>query len=83
MKTLEFTGSPKVAGFKTKADFLSFIEAYGYKHTKLIYGTDFLVCNDYESTTAKMTKANKLGVQIITYSDFIKQINKHLNIEAF
>ncbi len=72
---VEMTGSPKLAGWKTKEEFM--LEANNYAEViqdKLGKNTNYLICDDYEATTAKMDKANKLGVGIITYADFMKKI---------
>jgi len=76
MKTIEMTGSPKNAGFKTKQEFLSKLEAFGFQHgkmTKRNNTVDILVTDDLDSETNKMTLAAQLGVQIMTY-DMIAEI---------
>jgi len=70
-KIIECTGSPKPY-FKTKSDFLSALEPYGYKHGKMKKKNnmcDILCCDDLSSTTAKMELAKSLGVEIMTYAD--------------
>lgn len=72
MKTIEMTGSPKEAGFKTKDSFLSKLAPYGYqkgKMKKTNNSVDILVTNDLESDTSKMTLAKELGVHITTYEE--------------
>ena len=62
------TGSPKECGFKTKADFLAqqsqFIETTKWTDCKI------LITDDLNSTSSKMQKAKKLGIEIKTYLDF-------------
>ena len=72
----ELTGSPKEHGFKVKADFLKLASDNGYLHGKLNVDCDFLLTDSMSSSSSKMTKANKLGVEIITYSDFVNQYLK-------
>lgn len=72
LKTFELTGSPKDFGFKTKEEFIKLAKEKGYRHSSLSKDTDFLITDDYESSSSKMAKAKKLGVQIITYGDFQK-----------
>lgn len=67
----ELTGSPKEHGFKVKADFLKLASDNGYLHGKLNIDCNFLLTDSMSSTSSKMKKAEKLGVEIITYSDFV------------
>jgi len=62
------TGSPKECGYNTKADFLA-------KHPQFVETTKWNECNtlitdDLNSTSSKMQKAKKLGIEIKTYLDF-------------
>jgi hypothetical protein len=73
-KKIEFTGSPKSAGFKTKATFLAALEPYGYSKTKMTKKNnvvDILVTDDINSTSSKMELAKELGIEIMTYVDII------------
>ena len=59
------TGSPKECGYNTKAEFLE-------KHPEFIETTKFGECqilftDDLESTSTKMQKAKKLGIEIKQY----------------
>lgn len=72
--TYEMTGSPKEFGFKTKQEFQKSIPTW--KHTKLDASTSYLITDDLSSTSSKMAKATKLGVQIITYSQAVELFNK-------
>jgi len=66
----EMTGSPKPF-FKTKEEFVDFAKNKKFEHKSLSKDCKFLFTNTYESTSSKMKKAKSLGVQIITYSDFL------------
>lgn len=62
------TGSPKECGYNTKSDFLS-------KHSDLRETTKweeckYLITDDLNSTSSKMDKAKKKGIEIRTYLDF-------------
>jgi NAD-dependent DNA ligase len=39
----------------------------GFIHTSLQKGTKYLITDDITSTTSKMNKAKKLGIEIISY----------------
>ena len=62
------TGSPKECGYNTKADFLAkhpqFVETTKWGEAK------YLITDSLDSTSSKMEKAKKLGVEIKTYLDF-------------
>ncbi len=63
------TGSPKEFGFATKADFISkfpMVEEVSISDKKCQY----LITDDYNSTSNKMGVASKKGIQIRTYGDF-------------
>jgi len=42
----------------------------GFEHGKLNADTKYLITDDLESSSSKMKKAQKLGVEIKLYSDF-------------
>ena len=70
MKTVILTGSPKTAGFSTKAIFMSELTKFGFEEgTSINANIDMLVTNDLSSTTSKMEKAKKLDKEIMTYED--------------
>ena len=74
-KVIEMTGSPKTAGFKTKATFLAALEDFGYtqdKMSKKNNPVDILVTDDMSSDTKKMSLAKSLGVEIMTYVDLVE-----------
>jgi DNA ligase (NAD+) len=70
----EMTGSPKEYGFKTKEEFVKKVAEQGYVHTSLSDKCKFLITDDLYSTSSKMAKAKKLGVEIITYTDLLKRL---------
>lgn len=70
---IELTGSPKDDGFNTKEEFLKYAAKFGFVHKALNKDSSYLLTNSYNSTSSKMIKANKLGIKIITYKDFIKK----------
>ena len=72
------TGSPRSAGFKTKAVFLEKLKVYGFETEKMrkrINKVSILVTNDLNSKTAKMKLANDLGVEIMTYAELSDLFN--------
>lgn len=71
IQTYTLTGSPSNFGFKTKADFEEYASKFGFSHEALTRSTYYLITDDLNSMTSKMTKAKKLGVEIITYQKFI------------
>ena len=74
MKYIEFTGSPKSAGFSTKAVFLDALKEHGFDHgsmTKRDNIVDILCTNTPNSTTNKMKLAAELGVEIMTYEEMV------------
>jgi hypothetical protein len=70
----EMTGSPKPYGFKTKEDFVNLIKKHGYIHTGLDKSTTILITDDLTSSSSKMAKAQKLGIEIKTYEEILKSI---------
>jgi DNA ligase (NAD+) len=70
----EITGSPKNFGFKTKEEFINLIKTHGYIHTGLDKSTHVLITDDINSSSSKMEKAKKLGIEIKTYEDILKAI---------
>lgn len=75
VKYIEMTGSPKSAGFSTKAVFLSELQNSGNgdwdqsSMTKKDNIVSILVTNDLTSTTNKMKLAEQLGVDVKTYEE--------------
>ena len=68
------TGSPKPYGFKTKEDFVKLIEDKGYSHGPLNDKCKILITDDVYSNSSKMSKAKKLGVEIMTYEQILNKI---------
>lgn len=63
------TGSPKGFGYKTKEEFVkAFPRVEEVKLTDKI--CQYLITDDYNSTSNKMEIATKKGVKIVTYGDF-------------
>lgn len=69
IKFYEMTGSPKPF-FSTKGEFTEFSSNKNFKHSKLNDSCKYLLTDSYSSSSSKMKKAAKLGVEIITYEDF-------------
>lgn len=74
-KKMELTGSPKSAGFKTKASFLSVMSDFGWTQDKMRIKNNqvkMLVTNDVFSNTNKMKMAKRLGIDIVTYDELVE-----------
>lgn len=63
------TGSPKGFGFKTKAEFVKTLPSNWFEQKGLNNETNYLITDDLASKSSKTTKANKLGINIVLYSD--------------
>jgi DNA ligase (NAD+) len=61
------TGSPSSAGFGTKADFLDHYTGRLVECDLKDKNCNYLVTNDLDSKTSKMTTAVKKGIKIVTY----------------
>jgi NAD-dependent DNA ligase len=48
------------------------VNAKGFVHTPLQKGTKYLITDDVNSSSSKMSKAKKLGIEIISYDQAIK-----------
>ena len=70
---IELTGSPKSSGYNTKEDFLKYANKFGYEYSKLDKKSSYLVTDSYDFDSSKMQKAKKLGIEIITYTDFLSR----------
>jgi DNA ligase (NAD+) len=62
------TGSPKEAGYPTKKFFLD--RFTNFEETKSFSEAKYLITDDVNSTSSKMTKAIKNGLEIKTYDEF-------------
>ncbi|MDP6526642.1 MAG: hypothetical protein QGH15_20740 [Kiritimatiellia bacterium] len=80
----EMTGSPREAGFKTKAELIKHLAGHGYVKDDLSsegYGKvpdkvcDLLLTNSYDSPSSKMKKAKKMGIRILTFQDLLKELD--------
>ena len=73
-KTFVITGS--LCRYKNREELINAIESMGGKVSGSVSSkTDFLICNDTNSTSSKNTKAKKLGIPIITEEEFIDMIS--------
>ena len=69
---VEMTGSPK-PNWKTKEEFLKALP--NVIHTDLRdKACNYLITDDYNSSSNKMAEANKRKIQIITYTDFFQSL---------
>lgn len=65
------TGSPKKFNFSSKGDFIKFLENKEYVVDEVsVKDCDYLVTDDINSKSSKMTNAKKLNKQIVTYDYF-------------
>ena len=87
----EMTGSPRTAGFNTKAELIKHLAGHGYVKDDLSgegYGKvpdkvcDLLLTNSYDSPSNKMKKAKKLGIRILTFQDLLKDTRKNTEMRA-
>jgi len=67
------TGSP-APSFAKKSEFIEFASANSLKHAKLTSECRYLLTDSYSSSSSKMKKATKLGVEIITYEDLVAKL---------
>jgi hypothetical protein len=77
-KVVEFTGSPKSAGFKTKETFLNALAPYGFSHGKMSKKgniVDILCCDSPDAGTSKLQLAEELGVQVMTYIEMVEMFD--------
>jgi DNA ligase (NAD+) len=74
----ELTGSPKDFGFTKKEDFVNLLKEHNYAHTGLDKSTSILITDDLNSSSSKMAKAKKLGVEIMTYDQVLNLIKNKL-----
>ena len=70
----EMTGSPKEFGFAKKEEFVKLLKEHNYAHTGLDKSTNILITDDLTSSSSKMAKAKKLGVEIMTYDQVLNLI---------
>ena len=70
----EMSGSPKEYGFSKKEDFVKLLKDNNYVHTGLDKSTSILITDDLSSSSSKMAKAKKLGVEIMTYDQVLDLI---------
>jgi DNA ligase (NAD+) len=70
----ELTGSPKEFGFSKKDEFVKLLKEHNYVHTGLDKSTSILITDDLSSSSSKMAKAKKLGIEIMTYDQVLNLI---------
>jgi NAD-dependent DNA ligase len=63
------TGSPKNFGYKTKEEFTSKFPSI-VEVSVTDKNCQYLITDDYNSTSSKMKTAEKKGIKIVTYGDF-------------
>ncbi len=77
---LTFVITGDVHSFKNRNEFKAYVESQGGKVTGSVSKkTDYLVNNDLHSTSSKNTKAQNLGVPIISEDEFIEKFGKERN----
>jgi len=52
------------------------VEDNGWAHTGLDKTANYLITDDLDSDSSKMSKAKKLNVKIITYADVLEMLKK-------
>ena len=79
--TFECSGSPKPA-FSQKAEFFSFMEEHGFKHSTLNKNTNMLIVQYKGQGTLKEQKAQKYNIPIYTYQEAkikVKEMAENVN----
>ncbi|AFF28204.1 gp206 [Sphingomonas phage PAU] len=74
--TFEMTGSPKLAGFKSKEAFVQYVSTWN--HTKLKKDTTYLITDDKVSKTSKMKFADANNVTVLTYEEAVAKFKESL-----
>lgn len=67
------TGSPKEFGFATKSDFVKAFDGELIDVSLSDKNCKYLITDDYSSTSSKMKTAQKKGIKILTYGDFMTE----------
>lgn len=68
------TGSPKMFGFVTKEVFTHEFDGRLVDVSLTDKRCQFLITDDYNSTSSKMKTAKKKGIEIFTYNDFLEKM---------
>lgn len=72
-KTIVITG--KISHWKNRDELKTYIESLGGKVATSVSGkTNYLINNDFSSSSAKNNQAKKLNIPIITEEDFLKLV---------
>ena len=76
LEGLKFAVTGTVKQFKNRTELQSFIEEHGGKVVSSVSkNVNYLINNDTESTSAKNTTAKRLGIPIISETDFLEMVN--------
>ena len=76
LEGLKFAVTGTVKQFKNRTELQNFIEEHGGKVVSSVSkNVNYLINNDTESTSAKNTTAKRLGIPIISETDFLKMVN--------
>jgi len=67
------TGSPKPFGFATKKVFTELIGDKLNEVSITSKDCQYLITDDLNSKSSKMSKAEKKGIKIVTYGDFVNE----------
>jgi hypothetical protein len=65
----EMTGSPSASGYAKKDEFVKYMQQYGFHHVGM-KEAKILVTDDMNSSSSKMSAAEKKKMPIVTYADF-------------
>ena len=71
---LKFVVTGKLKYFENREELVEFIEDQGgYVTGSISSKTNYLICNDKNSTSSKVKKAKDLGIRIISEAEFIRR----------
>lgn len=71
------TGSPKNYGFETKSEFASKFNGQLVEVSISSKECQYLITDDYNSTSSKMKTAEKKGIPVLDYGDFYNDFNNN------
>lgn len=76
LEGLKFAVTGTVKQFKNRTELQNFIEEHGGKVVSSVSkNVNYLINNDTKSTSAKNTTAKRLGIPIISETDFLEMVN--------